>query len=495
MRRVTVERRRAARLASAAAVVLLTGLLAGPGAASEDEVDAAGAADYDCRFAGGELRAETVVEARFPAAAEAGSPIRPEAVSVGVTLDPEEVAALFPEDPEHLTGTAELSVEVAHGSETATARWQDLGAGAEVRPGQPLVLRHTGPVPSVTVGSAGEARFTAGRLTLALTATGPDRAEAPPTRTLDCAAAPGEDTRLATVRVTGPGGPTDPATGSEAPGTEPTGRPEDGDGIDVDPVEPAAGAESCPPELPTGEIDFSEALPPPDYAPPPVPGRAPAHGCAYALGYAGVKKLNGAMVINDPERQPAVTNVIVSLQTQSVTRPDNYSRIDSLASLDLPDAESTFLTFGFQPVTAKVSFENGPLSISTGSYRPAGGTRTDFAVIAFRQSLRLHDVKVNGTPLDVGPDCRTKEPFKVVLRGKAPEYANVLTGGRLRGDIAIPEFSGCGTGGEDLDPLFTAAISGPGNHVEFAQEKTCTPTTTAWCPPAVPPLPAMDPER
>ncbi|QKW06254.1 hypothetical protein HUT18_07415 [Streptomyces sp. NA04227] len=488
-------RRRTALLACSA-TVLGTGLLAGPGAAVDDERTARGTLAYQCRAGDGEFGLDALVEASLPTTVPAGRAIRPESVRVRTTLDRADVAALFPEGAPALSSEAALDVRLTHQGEAARAHWQRLAAPATTLPAEGAVeFAHTGPVPSVTVGSAGEVRFEAGALTLAMTTADPTRETPAAPVDVRCEPAAGQDLVLGAVQVVGSSGPEQPGDGT-TPGPQ---NPEDpanpgaGDGIDIAPVQPAAAAESCPTEIPTGEIDYSEALPPPDYAPPPQPGRSPSHGCTYALGYASVRKLNGAMIINDPQRKPAVVNVMVALQTQSVVRPDNYSRIDSLASFDLPDAESTFLTFGFQPVTARVSFENGPLSISTGSYRPAGQPKTDFAVIAFWQSLRLHDVEVNGTPLDVGPSCRTKKPFKVVVRGKSPDYVNVLTGGRLRGDVDIPEFSGCGTGGEDLDPLFTAAISGPGNHVELVQEKTCTATTPVWCPPAIPPLPATGP--
>jgi hypothetical protein len=235
------------------------------------------------------------------------------------------------------------------------------------------------------------------------------------------------------------------------------------------------------------------------FVPQPPPGEAPRItqlagrlGCAYAVGLANVEKLGGAMIVNDPAGTPELVNVLAVLRTASRTgtRPGGfYFRADSFGALPLPDATSTFLTFGFQPVTAKVEFTNGPVTISTGTIG-SPPNRVNFALAGFYQSLRVHDVKVNGTPLDVGPDCRTARPFRVVLNGKFPDYENVFKGGPMSGEVTIPEFSGCGTNGEDLDQIFSAAISGPDNLVAIRQGPLCIPNSpNNECPPRIPDLP------
>ncbi|MFD0431261.1 hypothetical protein ACFQ60_40165 [Streptomyces zhihengii] len=155
--------------------------------------------------------------------------------------------------------------------------------------------------------------------------------------------------------------------------------------------------------------------------------------------------------------------------------------------MTLPDAESTFLTFGFQPVSAKVEFITGPITISTATVG-SPPDRYNLAVAGFYQSLRVHDVTINGTPLDVGDNCRTARPFPVRLNGDFPDYTNVIIGGPLRGTVTIPEFTGCGTGGEDLDQLFTASLSGPDNLIAMNQGRLCVPSGGGvnGCPPVVP---------
>jgi hypothetical protein len=51
--------------------------------------------------------------------------------------------------------------------------------------------------------------------------------------------------------------------------------------------------------------------------------------------------------------------------------------------------------------------------------------------------------------------------------------------------ITVPPFTGCGVG-ENLDPIFNATISGPGNFVKLTQGTLCTPNSGSGCPPTVP---------
>ncbi len=58
-----------------------------------------------------------------------------------------------------------------------------------------------------------------------------------------------------------------------------------------------------------------------------------------------------------------------------------------------------------------------------------------------------------------------------------PDYS-IQGGGPLsQTDLYVPPFTGCGTHGEDLDALFTAAVSGPGNSLNLIQGPLCTPTS------------------
>lgn len=267
-------------------------------------------------------------------------------------------------------------------------------------------------------------------------------------------------------------------------------RPADGTITVDEPVH--SGVDACP-DAPTGDLDPTRLPPVPDGAIVlPMPGAdpfEPVPACAFAVGYANVGKLGGAALVNDPRKQPAMVRVdmhkrIVMLWTDDGS--PGYIEADGIGALDLPPAESTFLTFGFMPTTAKMKLTPvGPLTFTV-----VGNTDWDQPVLTAvggYQSLRLYDVEVNGTPLDVGPNCHTVDPVDLTLRGRQdagissddgkPDYT-VQTGGPLAAEnLVIPAFTGCGTGGEDLSPLFTAAVSGAGNSLNFIQGALCTPTS------------------
>ncbi|MBO1333116.1 DUF6801 domain-containing protein [Streptomyces sp. VRA16 Mangrove soil] len=482
---------------------LTMGLLVSPGSAASSAADGTGgttrvdtAITYACKAddgkAGGPARDIGVgITARLPSAGVVGEPIQPEDVTVTPVLQRSDLAAWLPDGATTVAGTATVGVDVRQGEESATATWQGLSAQPMPLPAEGEVRpEFTGPVPSVTVGADGDVSLTATGLTLALT---PDEVT-PVTTTLTCEPAAGQNGRLGVVPVTGGAGGGTP--GGDGTGPAQQGRGEQRDGITAEQPGTLADDEGpCPVPLPTGEMDYR-------YVPVPPTGDGITHtesnlpgtpGCAYAVGYANVTKLHGAMIINDPAKKPALLSVLAVKHTYTVKFPEvpatrRYTRIDSLGALDLPDSESTFLGFGFQPVTAKVSYDNGPVTISTGN----AGTlpAPPFAIVYFKQSLRLHDVTLNGAPLDVGGDCRTAESFDVVLNGLFPEYGNVFSGGPLQGEVDIPRFSGCRTkSGENLDALFTASISGKGNLVLMNQGKTCIPTSKLNCPPDIPELP------
>lgn len=458
---------RSVKVASVAGLALLAGLLSGGGSAADESAGplglaaACGTEDSDVAA----VAATVALSVDVPATGEVDRPVQPGPVSFTLMLSRADLAALLPEGAEAVVSRAALKVKVAQNGESAEASWELNAPSTPLPADGDVALVHSGEVPYVTFGSAGDVDFSVGEFTVELrAATAAPGQSAPALATVTCRLEQGESGHLATTQVT-EGDGTDPPGTPETP-TAPAGgtaRAED-KGITVQP--PAAEDEDpdwCPVDPPVGEMDASEApqLPPGDPARIAENPKAPP-SCANAVGLANVWKLNGAMIINDPA-DPALISVITAKGT--TIRPAQapggyYFRIDSLASLKLPDADSTFLTFGFQPVTAKVSFENGPLTISTGT-SGSGPGKIVFATAYFRQSLRLHDVKVNGTPLDVGSNCRTSKPFKVVLNG-GEGYKNVGVGGLLQGEVDIPSFTGCGTGGEDLNPLFTASFRDPG---------------------------------
>ena len=135
------------------------------------------------------------------------------------------------------------------------------------------------------------------------------------------------------------------------------------------------------------------------------------------------------------------------------------------------------LAFGSLPVTAtlylaQVQLKSGylqPLKIADVTEVVNGVSTTHPTTVTGALTLRVADAKVDGTPLDLGPDCGTAKPIAINLTGNMPEYSGPVDGGILRGNANIGAFAGCGVGGDDLDPLLTGLFSGPTNPLIMAQ--------------------------
>ncbi|MFE6893723.1 DUF6801 domain-containing protein [Streptomyces sp. NPDC057694] len=443
------------------------------------------------------VRASVRISSGLPRSAAPGTPIDPGTVTVEAALPYAQLAPLLPDDVSGVTSDATLGVLVQQGKSSADASWSSLTASTSAPPSDgTLHLGHTGGAPTITVSEAGDVDLYAGELGLKISPlpTGTDE-ETAALFTLACTPASKDSAgrRLAHISV-----PDGEEPGASSPGASDDPSDTARDGIAVEPKDGAdtpAGASTCAADMPSGEMDISQI-------PDPLPGTVltpliPLDGfraCAYAVGMTTVRKPNGTVIINNPSKGPSLMNIRANAQTQYATEGPFYFRADSLGELTLPDADSTLLNFGFVPVTAKVAFDNDPITISTGTLG-SPPDQQNFAVATFFQSLRVHDVKVNGTPLDVGSQCRTSKKYRVTLRGdfSSPTdvYANVLTGGILKGKVDIPSFSGCGAKGENLDRLLTASLSGPGNSIVMNQAPTCLPDLPEpnQCPPVIPPLP------
>ncbi|QES45484.1 hypothetical protein DEJ49_34865 [Streptomyces venezuelae] len=483
---------RTARLAVVAVVACLAGLLPGSGSAARDQRRASLTVEYDCGLPSGTRQVDVAFDATFPARGVVGKPIRPVAVRVRVSLPRTVVEELLPEGARSVGGTAAVATTVAQRRERARAEWAEL-ASPEVRlPARGAVeVGFGGDVPDVTVGAEGDVTFTVGRLGLALDPDSSGTAADPaPAARLTCTPARGADTLLATVPVAEDPTETSPApdTGSATPDDgASTGTPDDPrndppKGIDAGP-RLRATTDKCPLDPPRGELD-------PKRLPSPPPGAEvstlePTSMCAVPVGFATLRKLKSSAVVNDPRGSGSGSSsrgrpglMHLAMRMREVRAPD-YVEYDHLGLMQLPDAEGTFLTFGFQPTTAKVRFEPEPATI-VNIIRPG---RPPVTRVGYRQHLRLYDVRVNGVPLDVGPRCRTSRPVDTVLTGNYP----VSEGGPLQGELDIPALTGCGADGEDLDVLLSGAVAGPGNPLKIRQGRVCG----AGSPCNVPELPAL----
>ncbi|MER5635386.1 DUF6801 domain-containing protein [Kitasatospora sp. NPDC002227] len=369
---------------------------------------------------------------------------------------------------------------------------------------------------------------------------------------VSCALAPGQAAELGSVEVTaGPSGSATPSApapsgsapsapapsgstlSAPAPGGSPSGsgsagapsgtasvsgpptasgRPSaSGSGVRLAPpgkapaiqVQPAyhSGTDLCP-DPPKGELDPARLPPVPEGAtviPSPDMDWPDMPACAFADGFANITKLGQATLVNDPAKSP--TMVALNMNRRLVVLwgdTDGYFESDVLGRLNLPTADSTFLTYGFVPTSAKIDFTPVGLLTIVATGNVQWNQPIVFNIYGY-QSMRIHDVLVNGTPLDVGPNCRTAAPVELKLQGRQDSYLpgggdgkpdyTLMGGGPLsQTDLYVPPFTGCASHGENLDALFTAAVSGPGNQLNLMQGPTCTPGSdpaTNGCEPEI----------
>jgi hypothetical protein len=209
----------------------------------------------------------------------------------------------------------------------------------------------------------------------------------------------------------------------------------------------------------------------------------PEVSCGTVDGLSNVNKQKGAAPLR------GLVSVIGALEIWShPSTPDfpvSYSQQRFAARTDLIPTDATFLTFGFMPTTATMAIRQiGNMNIAV---EAQGGVQIATGIAEV--SIQASDVRVNGTPMDVGPNCRTAGRMRLVVTGRsdAQEPYNINGGGVLTGTATIPPFTGCGTGGDDLDRLLTASISGPGNFVRLVQGALCKPSNGSTpanpCPP------------
>jgi hypothetical protein len=501
------------RTAAVAVTVLAAGLLPGTSNAVDDgeqPVDREFA--YRCLLPGGgaERKATVRIAALLPRQVPAGRPVRTESVVVGVRLSQDAVADLAALGAARTEGVVRLTALAAQNGAAAEVPWSQLTAPETALPaGGAHTIEARGTVPAVTARSAGELVLSAGAVVLDLLArTADGRPTTPPNLSVTCTPEAGQDTAFARVAVvpgTGSGGgPTPPVVVDPDEGQDP-GKGQDGPGGAADEAHPGGGRpgdadgmtetteQSDQPEQSAkgkkekrGEKDECVENPPFPLEP------VQAHG--YLAGYSNVHKLGGAVRFQEPGLLRV--NMLKAYQLLQCSPPEGpyvalYSdvRFDHGGKPQLPPATSTFLTFGFMPTTATVELTAaGPLEIVTRGYQlDEQGRQPEISTVTGKVWIRLYGVEVNGTPLDVGPACRTARPMDLVMTGRGhtdvegrPHGYTVAGGGPLTATGTFPDFSGCGAA-EDVDALLTAALSGPGNYIKMTQGPLCAPGTE-HCP-------------
>lgn len=486
--------RAAARTTALVSVLAATAVVAGTASAAGGHPARPGQAQavaatlaYGCRFPSG-LRPVTVtVSADLPRMAQAGRPIRPAGARLTVAFPRAAASDLARLHSATVSAATRLTIDASEGSAGTSVVWPGATRHAAPVPARAgLVLRASGPVPPVTPAGQGEAVFMAAGLSLRLT--------------------PGA------ANITPIPSPAPVTTGGTSRGSVPTPPPAAGTALQVTcilargqqavlAIVPVTGAVArrarhsatsspCPPQ-PPGGLQLNPKFPLPKHPkgakvtfPTPVPG------CAWVEGYSNVRKLKGSALVG-----PGKTDI--NLPVREVIKSPKYFEEDAAAELEfkpcptckivhgLPPAHTTFLGFGFVPVSATLQLTE----VGTTNVYAIGGAFSLITNQVFSEvKLRVFDVKVNGVPLDVGPQCESAHPILLTLTGNPngkPPYT-IQNGGPLTGTITIPPFKHCGVG-EDLDPLFTASISGPGNVVILTQGSLCTLQNPPFgCPPKKP---------
>ncbi len=222
------------------------------------------------------------------------------------------------------------------------------------------------------------------------------------------------------------------------------------------------------------------------------PGSDPENEYTQPLGLVTVLTRStvarlGAKVVADP------TPLLNGFLTVNINTGETWIT----GSATFKPATTTFLGFGFVPVTATVEFL--PLDyLNSKMIDVTGGLYTDEVTgePSLRTQLqvmgRLSGAKINGVPLDLGPDCVTKTPVTLSLSGPY----DPTTVGHVRTDpvkgFYLPGFKGCGSGGGDLSPMLSGMSSGWGNQafVDTYNLKGCTTPDHTQCPPdTLPPAP------
>jgi hypothetical protein len=456
--------------------------------------------DYICSFpsASRPVPVRTLVTATFPATATAGRPIKPTGTSIAVTLPRAAVADLARLNAAAVQLTANLSTKVSEGTRRATATWRHLRSPATaISRRRPLTLTASGSAPSVTAAAAGEVTVTAAGLSL-LIARAPNIGLAnPPNGNSRLANPPNGNSRLAA-----------PSSGNSR-----RARPSGvrfacvlHSGQDATLARIAVTRSAPSKTRGSGADNPAKCQPFPKHLrlnprfplPKPLPGskafRQPVKGCSYAAGYTNARKLKEAALVG-----PGLTNLHLGLVSYTkFTKAYNFLQQNVAAQLEyhgkpeLPPARATLLGFGFVPVSATLQIsETGSLNAAFISCTPnPGGKCPKVAVVRAlffgRVTLRIYDVDVNGVPLNVGPHCQTVSPFNLELVGLPPAYNPATLNGVLTGFVTIPKFKGCANGVENLDAVFDATVSGPGNFVKINQAPFCTPINKFGCPPVKP---------
>ncbi len=137
--------------------------------------------------------------------------------------------------------------------------------------------------------------------------------------------------------------------------------------------------------------------------------------------------------------------------------------------LAIPPTSSYFVSFRFMPATGDVALipdgdATGTVLVKTGANGDCKAVGTNICAltdVTNKVFIKLSNAKVDGKVLDVGPNCRTAQSVAVNIKALVP-LAFPAPPVKVTSTFATPAFAGCGVR-EDLIPLLTGLVSGPGN--------------------------------
>lgn len=380
----------------------------------------------DCPFAApaGSQQITLTVSATVPATVPVGSALKFRSLTASFTLPRAVAVQLAPDAPDGIRGGLTLDLTARQGDKS-TAMPAPFTIGATpLPPAGDVKLTATADLPEQAITVPGKVSFDVGAPTIAVKPAADGAAETAP---VACALLPDQTTTLASILATGAPTtvPKKPAEPSTAPSPPPSARRD------------AATPQDDPPFPLITPLDYVQVA---------------ATSSVYRLG---------ATVAS------ARTGVLNGTWTVLLIPPDYLQHDPSTISgnVGFRPVDATFLGFGFVPVTATVEFlpvdyRNSKLIEFTGKLVLSG----DFLTTHIQVMARMSNARINGVPLDLGPDCVTAKPISLSLSGAY----SALKGGILSTDpnspdpdyrgFALPPFVHCGTA-EPLSPLLTGMAS------------------------------------
>jgi uncharacterized protein DUF6801 len=263
---------------------------------------------------------------------------------------------------------------------------------------------------------------------------------------LPCLQDPGQNGDIGTITVVAadPGSSTTPPTtsGSEPPADSSTpGVSTPSTAGTTDPKHPEAAPDADDP--PPGDVGDFDDICNPD---PTAPGNIPAGKAWYKIdGPIHLLKLGSDLPV-------PLSDLVGNAVLNFVSGDGGHACIDG--SVTVPDAPGYFVMFNFAPVTA--------IAHTMPHAKSRTKIRTGYLTSRTEAQIRLSDVKVNGVPLDVGPNCHTTDLAVIRLAGP---YQGFTSSGTVAGIVDLPAFSGCAHDTDVVNPLFNGLVAGDGNPI------------------------------